>query len=174
MKTPFKKASAPRPKQETPGDIVNDLMQAVRSGFYQDDPGKWFADQHFIKRNVILWPAAWLNKKAVTLPPERYKSILMEIFQGIKQHGDTGAVRYWPGYLMRCVQDHFKVHGEEYYEEGKSIRAKAEILLTAFSRAHVAPRGVDQVETMAAAHSILTSHKSKKKAVKPADQLSLL
>jgi hypothetical protein len=59
----------------------------------------------------------------VTLPPERYKAILLEIFNGIKQHGSTEAIKYWPGYLMHCVQTHFRIHGEEYYEEGKALRA---------------------------------------------------
>jgi hypothetical protein len=163
-----------RPKQETPADLVTDLMQAVRSGFYHDQPDKWFADQHFIKRNVVLWPAAWLNKKAVSLPPARYKAILMGIFLGIKQHGNTGAVKYWPGYLMKCVQDHFKIHGEDYYEEGKSIRAQVERAQMAFSRAQVAPRAPDQVEAMAMSLKILTASKRKQKLAPKRDQLNLL
>lgn len=151
--------------QETPADLVNDLMTAVRNGFYGEDPEAWFAQQHFIKRNVILWPASFVIRKGFTMAPERYKAALLEVFQGIKQHGQTGAVKFWPGYLMKCVQDHFKIHWEEYYTESKSIIAKVDQALFAASRATEAQRGPDQVQSLASAHAVLVANKRRKKVV---------
>lgn len=153
---------------------MNDLLTAVRNGFYGEDPEAWFKDQHFIKRNVILWPASFVVRKGFTMSPERYKSAVLEVFQGIKQHGQTGAVKFWPGYLMKCIQDHFKIHWEEYYQEAKAIRTKVDLALFAAQRATDAQRGPDLVESMAAAHSVLKTRRSAK--VKPAKdaQLSLL
>jgi hypothetical protein len=113
----------PRPRQTVAVEIRNDLLNVIRNQFYGDAPAKQFhQDKRFLLNNVILWPAGYLDRRGVTLPPERYKAILLDVFNGIKQHGQTGAVQYWPGYLMHCVQTHFRIHGEEYYEEGKSLR----------------------------------------------------
>jgi hypothetical protein len=163
-----------RPKQETPGDLVNDLMLAIRNQFYGDCLERWHADQHFIRRNVVTWPAGWLNKRGVTLPPKRYRDILFSILNGVKVHGNTGAVRFWPGYLMKCVQEHFAVHGEEYYQEGKSIRAKADIAMFAVSRAKEAAHRADPVQGVAIAHAVLqAAHTRKRKACKPPQQRDL-
>lgn len=113
-----------RPRQDTPTDLVNDLLGVIRNQFYTEDRNQWFKDQAFLRRNVVLWPADWLNQRGVTLPLDRYKKILLGVFNTIKIHGDTDAVHYWPGYLMHCVQEHFRHHEEEIYEEAKSVRVK--------------------------------------------------
>jgi len=87
-----------RLKQNVPAEVVEDLMRFIRNSFYPGDD-RWFKDQHFIRRHVVTWPAAWLNGKGVSLPPERYKQIVMGVIIGIKQHGATEAIKYWPGYL---------------------------------------------------------------------------
>jgi predicted SprT family Zn-dependent metalloprotease len=145
MKKPAKRTSYDRPKQETPAKILHDLLGTIRHQFCPDMPVKqWCESQRFFKR-VLTEGASYLNKRGVTLPPERYQAIYQDIFQGIKQHGQTGAVGYWPGYLLVAVQKHFDHHGDEYYEEGKSIRSLAEQTLLACRRAQDAPRGVDSV-----------------------------
>jgi hypothetical protein len=153
-----------RSKQEVGAEIVNDLLASVRNQFYADAPAKqWFQDRKFILRSVVLWPASWLNKRGVTLPPERYKSILLEIFQDIKRKGNTGAVTYWPGYLMHCVQEHFKHHGDDYYTEGKSLRSAVERSLMAFGRLDQAAGQPDPVRQMAHARSIIQPQKRRPK-----------
>jgi hypothetical protein len=116
--------SEQRPRQTLAVEIRDDLLQVIRNQFYQDAPvGQFQKDRKFLLSRVVLWPAGYLDSRGVTLPPARYKAILLEVFNGIKQHGQTGAVKYWPGYLMHCVQTHFHVHGEDYYNEGKALRA---------------------------------------------------
>ncbi len=176
MKLPPKKFQPPnaeRPKQQTPVELIADLMMFAKS-FYQDDPQQWFKDQHFIKRNVVTWPARWLNNKGVTLPPDRYKSIMIDIFMDIKRHGQTGTIKYWPAYLMKCVQDHFKVHGEEYYNEGKSIRSKIEASMLLINRAAAAPTA-DPIAALAEVNRALNAakHKRKKPGTAERQQLAL-
>ena len=152
-----------RPKQVLPGEIIADLMGAVRNQFYAGSD-KWFGDQEFIKRRVVTWPARWLNGRGVTLKPPRYKEILLGIFQDIKRHGTTEAVAYWPGYLMHCVQQHFKHHGEEIYTEAKSLRNQVENALLAGRRAADEARANDPVAGLALVHQALTvAHKRKQK-----------
>lgn len=162
----------PRPQQEIGAEIVNELLASIRNQFYADDPQKrWFQDRQFILRRVVLWPATWLNKRGVTLPPERYRAILMDVFQEIKRHGSTGAVKYWPGYLLHCVQEHFKHHGDDYYEEGKSMRSAVEHSMLAFRRAKDSKVSPDPVKEMAAAAAIVRVPKRRPK--QPPNQLNL-
>ena len=72
-----------RPKQVLPSEIIGDLMGAIRNQFYAGNEA-WFADQEFIRRRVVTWPAKWLNARGVSLKPQRYKSLMLDIFQDIK------------------------------------------------------------------------------------------
>lgn len=173
IKAPLKSVSD-RPKQQVTTEVVTDLMGAVRNSFYADSP-QWFKDQAFIRRNVVMWPAGWLNRRGVTLRPERYKSLLIEIFNGVKQCGKTEAVKYWPGYLMTCVQSHFRIHAEEIYNEGKSFRNLVENALLAGRHAKDASTGVDPVGAIALAHQALqAAHKRKQKPCANKEQLTFL
>lgn len=119
MKTPDK-----HPKQELSGEVIAKMMRLIRGQFCGDLSDKqWAQDFNWIRKNVVLWPAHYIcNVRKFTLPPERYEEIMRQIFDGIKAKGNTAAVRYWPGYLMKCVQDHWKHNWERYYEEAKAVR----------------------------------------------------
>jgi hypothetical protein len=163
-----------RPKQELPAQIVADLMGAIRGAFYGDLPAKcWYVDQHFIRRNVVAWPASWLIGKGVTLPPQRYKEIVMGVLTTIKQHGNTGEVKYWPRYLMHCLQMHFKIHGDEIYGEGKAMRTRVENVMLA-AKAGAAKPPVDPIEVIAAARRIKAQGRPPTTKRKAKEQLSLL
>ncbi len=170
MKPKHSKPQYDRDLQVTPEEIVADLMTVIRNKFYGDLPDQFFKDQNFLRKNVVLWPAQWLDEKAVTLKPSRYKAILIDILTQVAIHG-TDTVKYWPGYLMSCVQRHFAIHGEEYYEEGKSLRAALDKSLTAISRAHDAPRGVDPIRVMAQAQTLAKAPK-RRPAKPPVKQLT--
>lgn len=120
------------------------LLNLVRGQFCADLGDKeWFQQVRFIQAKVLLWPAAFMRSKGFTLPVARYEAILRQVFLEIKQHGQTGAIRYWPGYLMKCVQDHWRHHWEEYYQEAKSVRALAEQALLAGRATAPEDRGVE-------------------------------
>jgi hypothetical protein len=160
---PQKRPAPERPRQDVGRQIVDDLLGVIRGQFYPDAKS-FYQDRAFLQRNVVLWPAKWLDQRGVTLPPARYKEILLEVFTGIKQHGQTGAVRYWPGYLMKCVQDHFKHHGEDYYEEGKSVRNLAERAVMAAALAGKdRPVADDSVRQLAKAQALVALPKRQPK-----------
>lgn len=151
-------------------------MRAIRLQFCPDMPEKeWFKDNfHFVKRQVLLWPAGFIHGKGFTLPPERFKGIIFEILNTIKGFGDTDAVKCWPAYLGKCVQSHFKIHWEEYYNEAKAIRGKVDAVLFASKRAQESSRGADPVEAMAMANRALRSAPKRQRPIaKTKDQLSL-
>jgi hypothetical protein len=168
---------AHRPKQQLPQEIVSDLMAAIRGPFYGDaTPKQWAQDYHFIRDRVVLWPATWLDKRGITLKPERYKAIILEVLQEIKHHGNTGHITYWPAYLAKCVQERFKHRAEDIYEEGKNLRAQMENVLTglAVGTRSTASHEIDPIRALAEARRDLLKAKNTRRAKTPAKQLSLL
>ena len=163
-----------RPKQDLPQEIVSDVMSFIRQKFYADaDPKRWFQDANYLKRCVVTWPAKWLNGRGVTLPADRYKAIVLDILMDVCRHGKTGVVKFWPGYLAKCVQDRFHHKGDDYYEEGKSLRT---VLERTLGTLQVRPdtKRQDAVETLATLHSILVAKSRSQRPCKvPAKQLSL-
>jgi hypothetical protein len=156
-----------------PDEIVQSVMGVIRNSFYAGDD-KWFAQQHDIKRMVVTWPANWLTKKGVTLPGARFKEILIGILMDIKHHGDTEGVKYWPRYLFHCVQQHFKHHGDEIYEEAKALRHRVDSVLMAVGSVAKESKAIDPVEAIALAHRVLSFAHKRKHAPKPKEQLDLL
>lgn len=159
-----------REKQQTPAEIVRELLGVIRRQFYPHtleagQEKQWMQDQRFIRERVVLWPARWLNKRGVTLKPERYQAVLLGVFDGIKAHGATGAVKYWPGYLAHCVQEHFRCHGDEIYEEGKALRNVTERAVLGVQRALEAAPVTDPVARMAEAAAILAGQRRANKRV---------
>lgn len=155
-------AEVHRPKQDTPQEIIQDILGVIRRQFYADaPPKKWFQDRAFILRNVVLYPAGWLNAKAVTLPPARYKQIILEVLQDIKRHGATDSIAYWPGYLRHCLQQHFRHNGEQIYNEAKSARTIAEHAL-AIGRRSIG-QAPDPIEALAQARDLITIKRRPKK-----------
>lgn len=164
MKT-LRNAPPGEPRQDTPEDLVARLLYTIRGQFCSDlDPKAWHQSTSFIRRNVILWPARFMKSKGFTLPPARYEAIMREIFGEIKRHGRPDLVKFWPGYLMKCVQDHWHHHWEDYYAEAKAVRGLAERALLACQAA--VPAEDRTVESLAMAHRVLTKrHKAKKRPV---------
>lgn len=174
------KPRADQPEQ-TPAELVAELLGVVRRQFYPDslvdDPRakkRWFQEQHLVKSWVILWPASWLDEKGVWLTPERYKAALLSIFNEVKQHGETGAVKHWPRYLATCVQSRFKLRAEEFLEEGKAARAVVERValgLTKPEKAEAARRGADVVTALASAKAVLRQGRARAKKAPAAPSL---
>jgi hypothetical protein len=157
-----------RPKQHLPVDIVTDLLTAIRNQFYADSRDQFLKDQHFIKREFCLYLASWLDKRGVTLKPDRYKALLLGLLNEIKTHGNTAAVKYWPGYLKHVLQQHLKHHGEDIYQEAKSLRTLAENSLLSLSHLNgganaAAEPTLDPVRALAEARRDLLTLKRQKK-----------
>jgi len=160
-----------RPQQDTPEDLVDRLLETIRGQFCAQMTGKeWGQARHFLKRNVVLWPARFMFGKGFTVPAARYEAILRSVFADIKTHGKADAIKYWPGYLMKCVQDHLRHHWEEYYAEAKSIRSAAETALMHLGK--LQHQHDPTVEALAAAHKVLSDARRqvKRSAFQPAQR----
>lgn len=155
-----------RPKQDLPGDLVDSLLASIGELYYparKTTPAerkRWAIDQHWYRQRVILWAAAWLNNRAVTLLTVRFKQILLDKLTEIRRFAPA-EVQNWPRYITKCIQDHFAHNGETIYEEGKTLRAQLETTL-----GKLPPAGAsapDPIRVLALAHQ-LTKPKPKKLA----------
>lgn len=151
------------PKQEAPDELVNKLMGVIRGQFCGDmSPKEWGQLSNFMRRNVVLWPARFITGKRFTITADRYEQIMMEIFDGIKRKGTQGAIRRWPGYLMKCVQSHFEINWETYYQEAKGVRNIAMHALVNLGKVQAEDK---TVETLAMAQRVLSAKQPKKKKI---------
>lgn len=161
-----------RPGQSVDAQVEGRLLGLIRGQFCPDLPAKeWYQHVPFLRVKVVLWPARFITGKGFTVPESRYEDIMRAIFTEIKRFGQTGQVRYWPGYLTKCVQDHWKHHWEEYYAEAKSARTLAETIL-----AHTGNTTATEdrsVEAMAAAHKVLVAVRKKSKVAPVGKQITL-
>lgn len=167
-------------KSNLPSDITTDLLQAVRSAFYQDLSDKRFhQDTRLLTQWVITWPANWLRERGVSMKPKRYKSLLLELIQEARNHCQI-QVKSPPRYLATCIQKHFEVHGEEYYCEGKAARDQIGDIIDGIN--HARNSGPDPVEILAQVHRVLAKPKpqgrrnktGKKPAAQTQSQIELL
>lgn len=146
------KPTRPKIKQPRSDEVRDTILDFIRRKFY---PGHFveFAKQHrHLLRWVVFELAVYLDSRAVTIPATRYieimvgeKGILMEALR----FGDTENITYLPAWLRKCVQSHLTVHGETYYDEGKSLRNALDVALK-FAQKQVAQEP-DAVRELAAA-----------------------
>lgn len=152
------------------------LLDLVRRKFYEGEAVQFAKDRRLILQWALLWPAReWFAPKAVTVPAVRYREILSGILIEAAAH-QTGPIRYRPAWLGQVIQSHFRIHGEEIYQEAKSARTLAEHALLSLGKVAVA-RPERAVEELAAASRLLDVGKAVRKPAKKGvvkEQLALL
>lgn len=156
-------------KQPTPKDLTDACLEFLRRKFYTgpEDGRKFLQDRSRLLAWVVLWPAAWLNNRGVTIHGDDYRDIFFKVFFQASAHMES-KVKYRPAYLRQVIQSHFKIHGEDYYEEAKSTRNQVDqVLMLTGQIAKQAP-AADPVRELANARKILASQAPKKVAAEPA------
>jgi hypothetical protein len=160
-------------KMKAPDELIGELLQRYRLVLYQGKPDKvWYAQQQMVKK-ALLYPAAWLGKRQVEIPAERYRAIMEGILATMAANGNLGQVTWVSRYVLHCVQQHMEHHGEEYYCEGVAIRNRVSMVM---DRIEKAARGADgTVPILAEADKLLRigKRKVKIKVAAPALQADL-
>lgn len=163
-------------KQPTSPELLEELLRFIQTKFYPSDPVQFCKDKPRLLSWVIFEFATWLEDKDLTLPPARYLAIMRDtILMDAVRHGNTGGIAYRPAWLRAVVQSHLAHHGEEYYEEAKSIRTLADHAVWVAGRA-IRP-AADPIRDLATTAKLLSiARRSKKQPQKPAlkAQLTLL
>lgn len=159
-------------KPAVDSDLYADLMGRIRRSFYQGRDKEFFQDQSILGQ-VITELASWLHERSVNLPRTQYQAIVLKVLRTAKEHGQITKVNRLSAYLLHCIQEHIKHHGEEYYDKAKSIRTLVEKVAHGLIDPAKAPAPDATVETLAAVHAALRSKGGRKKTAPPKDQLSL-
>ena len=156
-----------RPRQPTPKELTDDLLGFIQRKFYPGEAVQFAKDRSRLLAWAVLWPAAWLNGKAVSISTERYREVCTKILMEARIHG-TEKVRYRPAWLRQVMQSHFRIHGEELYNEAKALRALVEnaLLLTSRTPTQAQP---DPIRELARAQALVAIASRPKKAVAQPD-----
>lgn len=156
---------------------VDALLRNIRGQFYTDLPEKRFHQDRNVLMLAITWPAQWLHERGVTWSGERYFRTLRDLLVEIKRHGATAQIKFFPGYLLKCVQDHFAPNSDAYCEEGRQARHTWERALGR-AVASAAPSSLRQDEekiaVLAEAHRVLAVRRKPAKAAKTDDSQGTL
>jgi hypothetical protein len=119
-----------------PDALVAELMQLVRSRLYDGKDRQWFPQQEMVKQ-AMTYPAHWLSKRQVPLSHARYKAIMVDVIETMARRGNLEKVTFISRYVLHCVQEHMKHHGDKYYAEGKSIRNRVSVVMTEVEKAKI-------------------------------------
>ncbi len=165
---------------ENAAELTDSLLAHLQRQFYPDDRQLFHRDRRLLLK-AITWPAAWLREKGFNdptiMPPDDYRALIMDRINEVKRHGDYQKYRlYFPGYLLKCIQNWFLHQGDSYYDRLKSTRNLADIALARVQRlASPTPPPIPVVDILATAHSLIKKQKSSKRAnaTKTTPQLSL-
>lgn len=156
-------------RQPTPKELTDACLGILRRKFYSFPGGDraFFQQRRDLLRRVVLWPASWLNNKGVTIHGDAYREIFMKVFMQAAAHVES-KIKYPPAYLAQVIQSHFKIHGEDYYEEAKATRNQVDhVMLMAGQLARQAAPSADPIREMANARQILSSGARKKTVTQP-------
>lgn len=153
-----------RPKIGLSKQFMIDMTTMIRGQFCPDwDNRNWNMHLWLVQRAVI-YPATWLNKRGIFVAPERYRELLLELLQEVKVKG--GEIKFPPGYLLKCVQDHMRFNADRYNSEGKAARDRLAKLLGTFPTAEARPDFL--VKALAAGGEAIQKPKRRRSTPEPA------
>jgi hypothetical protein len=155
-----------RQPQTTSEELTGELLGFIQRKFYEGNAVAFNKDKKRLLAWVVLWPAEYLNEHGVTLPPDRFSQLVMDVLMLALQQGNTGSIYYRPAWLRKCVQSHFKIHWDEIYAEAKSARSLAEHALATASRLPVSQVADPVTEMALAAKLVKGTGRPAKKGVK--------
>jgi hypothetical protein len=160
--------------------VTESLLAAVRSRFYQGAPPQRFHRDRRRLLYALSWPASWLDHRGLATDPESYQRLILARLDAILHHGDPARYHAWvPAYLLKCLQDWFRHHGDDLYEQLKHVRNSLSsldsILLHLRSHAPAPDSQAQQLTSdLARAHLILRSKVHSRRSQPPAPkQLTL-
>lgn len=164
------RSSAPPPAgRGTPDNAVADLLRLVQQRFYPPTGDANHAHFFRDRRRLIYalsWPAVWLEYRGLTCSPARYRCLVTARLEAIACHGDPNRYgAYFPTYLLKCLQDWFRHHGDELYAELKHLRNALDQILASPALAATVRRDAQQLATLSAAHRLLQPSGSRSRRV---------
>jgi hypothetical protein len=145
---------------------VRQLLDELRLRFYAGQPAHDFHRDRRMLLYALTWPASWLERRGLTCPAARYRTLIADQLATIAAHGDPARYgAYFPAYLLKCLQHWFDRYGEDLYGELKHIRNALDRILASASFAAKVQRDAQHVELLAATHRLIRAEREMRQKV---------
>ena len=179
-KNPKKPAKTPplRPKPVASsgtgpsGALVEEFLQMIRNQFYFDKPDFHFHQHRSILIKAFTYLAWWLAGKGMTqeIPADRYRQLIQDVITEVKRMGQMSSAVSPAHYFLKVMQTHVAHHGEDYYDECRSVRNAVAQVTSGLAKA---PETDSTLADLAALHRLAAS-RARRVVQKPASpQLDL-
>jgi hypothetical protein len=155
------------PGADTPvvDELVAELLATIQRRFYATRPPTDFQRDRRPLLYALTWLAAWLEHRGLTCTPARYRAWLAERLEAIAAHGDPARYGgYFPAYLLKCLQDWLRHHGDELDTELKHVRNALDQVLRSAGFATRVQREAQQIAVLAATHRLLHARRTQRNA----------
>lgn len=170
-----RKAEQPARRQLTPDELLGRCLAFLQRKFYQGQDRAYSKDRQRLLKWVVLWPAKWLDERAVSIPPDQYYDTFISVFQDALNFGDLENITYLPAWLAKVIQSHFDHHGDDIYQRAKSLRTLCDAAQKSLT--NLPRRAPDTVRELASASRLIRPRNHGKRKVVSApkkEQLNLL
>jgi hypothetical protein len=153
-------------KPVTTPEVRDALLDLIQRKFYEGHAVQFAKDRRRLIQWVVCYPAAWLYERGVSsgLPLDRYKEIMSRVLIEAASFAEPTKVTYLPAYLRQVIRSHFRHHGDEIYDEAKSVRNLVDQAMLLSGSVRVAADPVRELAQAAAAARLLTARKRPVKA----------
>jgi len=160
------------------GDPAKETMEAllaqVRQRFYMAAGETLFHRDRKALVYALSWPAGWMRERQLRPAQRRYRELVERSLADIALHGDQERWgKYFPRYLLKCLQDRFRYRHDELYFELK--RASNALELLALSGKAQAQASQGAIDALARVHEIVAPKRrsGKSNAQSDASQMEL-
>jgi hypothetical protein len=145
-----------RPAQPVPQaarlspDLVADFIRIIKDQFYLDVPERRFRQQRSMLVQAITYPAAWLAKRGMTqeISSSRYRDLINDVVAEVKRFGRMSEAYSPAHYFFKVMQTHMAHHGEEYYDECRSVRNAVAQVSASFRKAPATDSTLADLDTL--------------------------
>ena len=114
---------------------------------------------------TITWPAEWMRSRGLQISQPAYEKLIIERLEQIAEYGNQQAYqKYFPRYLLKCIQNWFQYNGNALYEKLKHIRDTLILIkLNLHPADSVKTEQQLSIEMMSQAHRLIKNKPRKKK-----------
>lgn len=130
------KALAQATKGQSGEQLLAALLERVRRVFYKDTIGvppiaqrPFFQDRSMLIRGLCHPAEFMVQKQWPRLSAEKYESMICTVLRTISEHGvPAAAMRRRGAYIVHCLQEHWRINWDQYYETAKANDLAADTL----------------------------------------------
>lgn len=138
---------------------IQNMLEHIEKQFYQNTHPKKFHQNKRMLIYTLTWPATWLEQRALHISQQKYEHIIKHITHQIIKHGKPHTYqKYFPRYLLKCIQQYFAQNEDKLCHELRHIKNniwKADQIIKAIKQHPNTNQTHSHIKAMATAHCIL-------------------